>query len=803
MLLTEEKIDLVFKEMSKKLDSNKQGFTPLEFQKQIVHAHLNEGKNVILHAPTGAGKTLAALAPFYISKNLSEDISYPNQTIYVLPMRTLAHSLAKEAKEISESWRVTTQTGELQEDPFFINGDVIFTTIDQALSGALTLPLSLPERLANINAGVWPGNYLIFDEFHLLDPKRSFQTTIHLLKQLCVEMQLTRFTIMTATLSRELREILAKELNAVHIEVSESDLPKIKSQFNKKRKVVTHSARLSADEIIEKHNAKTIVIVNQVDRAKALYNEIKNNTLIDTDLFLLHSQLLSDERKSVEGKLKDYFGKNRNNKNAILIATQVIEVGLDITSDTMLTEVSSAQSFLQRIGRNARFEKEEGAVHVYSIKDYESDRPWLPYEEDEVSDAESYLQAHNNTYFDYLTSNAMINELYGQRDKELWEQIKLNLGNHYKVMAKAYEEHKKGLASDLIRSIKSVSILIHDNPPNDEDIYLYETISISLGKIKGFISQLIKSSIVFQGKIQKVVYEKKNLTLRDIEGIKDVQTHDLIIIHPSLAAYRENSGLELGTPSADKTYRFPLKNDKSITKRYDYKMDTFREHVQACLMAFQQICYPKSIHTISRLAKAFNIEMEDIERIIRFVIITHDIGKLAKEWQIKAMNVQLLADPNFNQETLLAHMDNPSRKRANLPEHSVLGAVIANYLFKTEVKYREFEIPVLTAIAHHHSAIVERFEWHKPFKGTRELLFILEENGWLFSIEEMLNSLKFAEEKKVKKSWSDQWSYWHVDHKQYWLYLFLVRQLRISDQKSFEFIDDIRKQKATIGDKNG
>lgn len=812
VLLAEDKIDSLFQEMTRKLDTKyNKGFTPLSFQKQIIDAHLNKGKNVILHAPTGAGKTLAALAPFYISRNLKGEIDFPNQAMYILPLRTLAYSLAEEAEQATNQWKVTTQTGEVQIDPFFLDGDVIFTTIDQALSGALTIPLSLSFRLANINAGAWIGSYLIFDEFHLLDTNRAFQTTIHLLKQLCVDMPLTRFTIMTATLSKEMREFLAKELNAVHIEVTEEDLPKIESQYQKKRKVVAHSITMNADEILSKHQNKTIVIVNQVNRATALYQVVKERQPADTEVFLLHAQLLSDDRKSVEKKLKEYFGKDGNKKRAILIATQIIEVGLDISSDIMLTEISSGRSFLQRIGRNARFENQVGIVHVYSIDYPESSQPWLPYEKEDVEATERYLQSFSGFNFDYVKANEMMDTLYCDKDKEIGEILKRNDAKFSLEIASAYLYHEKSMSGDLIRKIQNVTVLLHHNPPTDETLYLYETISISVGKLKGFISRLNETSTSYHGKIKKVVYtkfdkkniknEKDKLVLKNIERVEDIHSHDFIVIHPTLATYKKNVGLILGESSVDVTYCFPLKNDEKIVKRYTFKMDTLEEHIRACLVAYQRICRPKNKYAIKAFANLFDLSEEDIEKIIHFVIVTHDMGKLEKAWQDKALNRQLEYDPMFSRDTALAHTDNPNEKKVHFPDHSILGAVLAYRLLQMEDKYGKVKRSVLTAIAHHHSPIVigkkctEEDYKPKSLKKAGVMLPLLSEIKWEVSTEQYVSTLEEAVKfYEGEKEWKNKWCYWGTGSRsrEYWLYLFLVRQLRISDQNSFEHISTIR-----------
>ena len=46
----------------------------------------------------------------------------------------------------------------------FFRSDLIFTTIDQLLSSYVFLPVSLPDRVGNINAGALIGSLVVFDE---------------------------------------------------------------------------------------------------------------------------------------------------------------------------------------------------------------------------------------------------------------------------------------------------------------------------------------------------------------------------------------------------------------------------------------------------------------------------------------------------------------------------------------------------------------------------------------------------------------------------------------------------------------
>ena len=184
--------------------------TPYPYQERTADS-LIRGESVLLSAPTGAGKTWAALLGYLAG--LREERFHADRVLYALPLRTLATGLFQSTKTACarvKDWEkgrppvVSIQTGEEKEDPFF-QGNVVFTTIDQLLAGYLQIPLSLPRRLANINAGALIGSLVVLDEVHLLDPARSLATVMEMGRRL---RGLAQFLLMTATLSRPAREAL-------------------------------------------------------------------------------------------------------------------------------------------------------------------------------------------------------------------------------------------------------------------------------------------------------------------------------------------------------------------------------------------------------------------------------------------------------------------------------------------------------------------------------------------------------------------------------------------------------------------
>lgn len=205
-------IELLYKQLTE--------YNPYKYQVKVFEL-LTSGKNVILNVPTGAGKTWASIMPFIYAQQTGKS-DFPQKMIYSLPLRTLANSIYSDVTKVLNEKKInivksSIHTGEYKNDEHFEN-DIIFSTIDQTLSNFLCFPLSLSKRQANINAGALVGSYLVFDEFHLLDSKLSMATTIGMLKTL---KNLSRFCIMTATLSEEYITKLKKAVNAEVVSIKD------------------------------------------------------------------------------------------------------------------------------------------------------------------------------------------------------------------------------------------------------------------------------------------------------------------------------------------------------------------------------------------------------------------------------------------------------------------------------------------------------------------------------------------------------------------------------------------------------
>ena len=309
MTIYGEKLDKLYKQIT--------GFSPYGFQIQVAEI-LASGQNIFLQAPTGSGKTWASLMPFIYAwqewkEGRQKSEGFPRKLIYSLPLRALANSLYETVsnnifiKKLGIN--TTLQTGEYSNDVYF-EGDIIFTTIDQTLSNILGIPLSLPKKLSNVNAGAIVSSYLVFDEFHLLDPKRSLNTVITLMRLL---REITPFCLMTATLSNTFLSEASDYLGAKLIAIEKKDYAQfsyVKKNAEKHINVLKHE--MSINDILEKHRLKSIVILNTVERCVNLFKQalnMKKRGKIQSEIICIHSRFFQVDRKEKEERIKKLFSK--------------------------------------------------------------------------------------------------------------------------------------------------------------------------------------------------------------------------------------------------------------------------------------------------------------------------------------------------------------------------------------------------------------------------------------------------------------------------------------------------------------
>lgn len=103
--------------------------------------------------------------------------------------------------------------------------------------------------------------------------------------------------------------------------------------------------------------ARVAVVMNLVDDAQRLARILRDKTTIAVDVF--HARYRFMDRQAKEKAVTDNYGREAvRDKGRILVATQVVEQSLDLDFDWMLTQICPVDLLFQRLGRLHRHQRE-------------------------------------------------------------------------------------------------------------------------------------------------------------------------------------------------------------------------------------------------------------------------------------------------------------------------------------------------------------------------------------------------------------------------------------------------------------
>lgn len=145
----------------------------------------------------------------------------------------------------------------------------------------------------------------------------------------------------------------------------------------------------------ENHAASglTLIIVNTVARATKLFDLLRKQPGFDDgSIKLIHSRFRPREREEWSG-----FLSRKDHAKRVLVSTQVVEAGVDLSATVLYTELAPWASLVQRFGRCARYPGEAGQVFWLDL-DVGTDKSpvehWArPYSRAEIVAAREKLRA--------------------------------------------------------------------------------------------------------------------------------------------------------------------------------------------------------------------------------------------------------------------------------------------------------------------------------------------------------------------------------------------------------------------------
>lgn len=325
----------------------------------------------VLHLPTGSGKTQALIGAWLFQRQAARA---PRRLVYALPMRSLVEQTAHVAIEMRR--RLGLEHTDLPihvlmggEPPFQQDwrmrpeaDQILIGTIDMLLSRALNRGFAEGRFAWPVAFGLLSADCRwIFDEVQLMGPARATSAQLDGLRGAFGTALPCEKIWVSATVDRNALETVDRpDLGSVMSLPAEDRNGGLARRLEARKvleRVDTSAAKgqafahSTAELALERHVAgtRTLVVLNTVQRAQETFGQLRRLTAGEGNRksVLLHSRFRPPDRKA----RMDEMLAEPDGEGSIVVATQVVEAGVDMSARTLVTEPAPFSSIVQRLGR--------------------------------------------------------------------------------------------------------------------------------------------------------------------------------------------------------------------------------------------------------------------------------------------------------------------------------------------------------------------------------------------------------------------------------------------------------------------
>lgn len=115
-----------------------------------------------------------------------------------------------------------------------------------------------------------------------------------------------------------------------------------------------------SNHICDEPEKDVLVIMNTKKAARNCFEQLVNLNLYDTDYYFLSTLITPFERKEIIRKIKE-----KNGSRKLIVSTQLIEAGVDISVDTIFRQLSPIDSIIQSAGRANRYNEKDAISDIF------------------------------------------------------------------------------------------------------------------------------------------------------------------------------------------------------------------------------------------------------------------------------------------------------------------------------------------------------------------------------------------------------------------------------------------------------
>lgn len=330
-----------------------------------------------LTAPTGSGKTFAGLAAgLALRERKAEKTGTRGRLVYCLPFTSIIDQNSEEYAEVLRANDIEPDDRALLThhhlaDPRYREGDepidgdssllvetwqseIVVTTFHQLIYTLFTGENANLKRI-----GALSNTVVILDEVQAID--HEYWNDVCRMMQLCADRLGTTFLLMTATMPLIVDPDDTPELLSTSAD-RYGPLARTVLENNTAEPVTVEELAGSVRErVTEEPGRSRIVLVNRRRTARDLYLDFED---LPVRTSMLSTDLRPVDRRGVLASLED------EEEPYLLVTTQVIEAGVDISADAIVRDLAPLDSLIQTAGRcNRNREQDRGTVEVVQLKE--------------------------------------------------------------------------------------------------------------------------------------------------------------------------------------------------------------------------------------------------------------------------------------------------------------------------------------------------------------------------------------------------------------------------------------------------
>ncbi|WP_417539771.1 DEAD/DEAH box helicase [Marinobacter sp.] len=384
------------------------GFDPYPYQAALA---TEEQWPEVLSVPTGVGKTAAVMLAWIWRRRFGSQAVRqvtPRRLVYCLPMRTLVEqtrdcavrwldNLGGFAGTVTYADDKKSKLTDFHVDLSSVNngvsvhvlmggedGDswdehperdaIIIGTQDMLLSRALNRGYGMSRYRWPMHFGLLNNDCLwVMDETQLMGVGLTTSCQMAAFRTQQKSFGISQTLWMSATLDSNALATVdhAKpdpERDGRTLATADTEHDRVAKLLNAKKPLTVATTQLNAatdkkgydtalaDEVLNQHAAGslTLVVLNSVQRARDLFSAINRRTSkqdSSPEVELIHSRFRPTDRQAIQARSLDESTILETGPGRIIVATQAIEAGVDISARVLFTELAPWPSLVQRFGR--------------------------------------------------------------------------------------------------------------------------------------------------------------------------------------------------------------------------------------------------------------------------------------------------------------------------------------------------------------------------------------------------------------------------------------------------------------------